>query len=136
MGRASMSFSDKSTESHENIVGLTKEWQNTDYYEVGHEWVYKGLSREIIAEKLITNKNDQIPKDWKFFCFHGDVTRVIVRRNIGRQMDEPRAAETYTTVTLIELKLKLLYPSYSGGRTARLLGVVRRSYSYFRIIIK
>lgn len=34
------------------------------------EWPYKGVPRLIMAEKYISDKNDEL-KDYKFFCFNG-----------------------------------------------------------------
>jgi hypothetical protein len=72
----------KSDHSFEEILELTEKWKSTDYYEVGHEWVYKDLSREVITETLITDDKGQVPKDWKFFCFHGEVK--IIQEDIDR----------------------------------------------------
>ncbi|HKK25202.1 MAG TPA: ATP-grasp fold amidoligase family protein [Gracilimonas sp.] len=100
----------KSDHSHNEIFDLTEEWKATDYYKVGHEWVYKGLSREIIAEKLITDPQGQIPKDWKFFCFHGEVK--IIQEDIDRYGDHPQSRNLYDR-SFQKIDAELLYPSSS-----------------------
>lgn len=42
----------------------------SDLYKEGKEWVYKNIPHRIIAEKYITNGNNDL-KDYKFFCFNG-----------------------------------------------------------------
>ncbi len=64
---------DKSAETFGNIRSLTETWLNTDYSGIGREWVYKGLPRKIIAEKLIEGPDGQPVAEYKFLCFHGNV---------------------------------------------------------------
>lgn len=97
----------KSDHSFQEIFKLTETWKNTDYYKVGHEWVYKGLSREIIAEKLITDSQGQIPKDWKFFCFHGKVK--IIQEDIDRYGNFPQKRNLYDR-NFNKIDAELLYP--------------------------
>lgn len=99
---------DKSLVSFSELAALTETWKNTDYYKVGHEWVYKDLSREIIAEKLITNSKGDIPKDWKFFCFNGKVK--IIQEDRDRYGDKPHTRNLYDR-NFNRLDAHLLYPS-------------------------
>lgn len=62
---------DKTEEIFSKIQDLTNSWQDTDYYKLGREWVYKDVPRTIVAEKLLLNTKGNIPGDYKFFCFHG-----------------------------------------------------------------
>lgn len=64
---------DKAEEDFANIRRMTRSWQATDYYKFGREWVYKDVARTIVAEELLQNSDGDIPKDYKFFCFHGHV---------------------------------------------------------------
>ena len=73
---------DKSTCSFHDLQKKTKEWQNTDYYKFGREWVYKNVPRTIIAEKLLKTADGHIPNDYKFYCFHGRVE--LVQIDFGR----------------------------------------------------
>ncbi|MFP8490142.1 ATP-grasp fold amidoligase family protein [Gracilimonas sp. Q87] len=104
-------ITDKTQQSYEHIIALTEKWKNIDYYQIGHEWVYKGLSREIIAETLITDSNNRIPKDWKFFCFHGEVK--VIQEDVGRYESEPHTRNLYDR-NFNKIEAKLLYPPYSG----------------------
>lgn len=44
-----------------------------NYYYHGREWPYKNVKPRIIAEKLLVDKNADDLRDYKFFCFNGEV---------------------------------------------------------------
>lgn len=44
-----------------------------NYYLSGREWPYKNVKPRIIAEKYMQQENRQDLKDYKFFCFGGEV---------------------------------------------------------------
>lgn len=53
------------------------------------EWVYKDVKPRIIAEKLLVDRvNNNIPQDYKFFCFNG--WPKIVLTVVGGHEDESR----------------------------------------------
>ncbi|REL24882.1 hypothetical protein DYD21_17155 [Rhodohalobacter sp. SW132] len=70
--------SQKNEEAFQEVQKLTTEWQELDYSSIGREWVYKDLPRTIVVEELLKNAEGKIPKDYKFFCFHGKVELVQV----------------------------------------------------------
>lgn len=43
-----------------------------DYFFSGREWAYKNISRKIIAEKYMQEKDNDELTDYKFFCFNGE----------------------------------------------------------------
>lgn len=45
---------------------------NINYYKKKREWQYKNVEPRILVEKLLLDKKQQIPNDYKFFCFHGE----------------------------------------------------------------
>lgn len=45
----------------------------TDYYLLGREWPYKDVPRKIIAEKYVEDSKTEELRDYKFFCFGGQV---------------------------------------------------------------
>ncbi len=69
---------DKNGEAFSDIQSLTQKWQQTDYYKFGREWVYKELSRTIVAEELLQTPSGTIPEDYKFFCFNGRVELIQI----------------------------------------------------------
>lgn len=44
-----------------------------DYYLTGREWPYKDVPRKIIAERYMIDKTLNELRDYKFFCFNGEV---------------------------------------------------------------
>jgi hypothetical protein len=64
---------DKEKSDPDEIIELTKSWQNTNYARFGREWVYENVPRTILAEKLLLTQEKKVPSDYKFFCFNGKV---------------------------------------------------------------
>ncbi|MCC5913209.1 MAG: hypothetical protein JJU46_02435 [Balneolaceae bacterium] len=68
----------KTDGSFENLRNLTEKWRKFNYARFGREWVYKDLPRIVLAEEMLLNRYDDIPRDYKFFCFHGQVEMIQV----------------------------------------------------------
>lgn len=64
----------KEDEKFEEIQKRTRKWMNTDFVKLGREWIYKGIERNIIAETMVAGPGGRAASDYKFFCFHGEVT--------------------------------------------------------------
>lgn len=63
---------------------LEKSLKNNFYY-MGREWPYKNVPPRIIAESYLEDTQTKELRDYKFFCFNGNVDSVMVciDRNIG-----------------------------------------------------
>jgi hypothetical protein len=48
-------------------------WMNKNYYYRSLEWQYKNIKPFILVEKLILDKNNKIPNDYKFNFFNGNL---------------------------------------------------------------
>lgn len=57
-----------------------------NYYINSREWPYKNVPHRIIAEKFI-GKIDELPVDYKFFCFDGKIDSVMLC--MGRELGRP-----------------------------------------------
>ena len=57
-----------------------------DYYLVSREWPYKNVERRIIAEQYLEDSETHDARDYKFFCFDGQVKcfKVDLDRFTGR----------------------------------------------------
>lgn len=97
---------DKQEEEYGEIQKLTQKWLQTDYSQLGREWVYKDLPRKIIAEKFLKSESGEIPYDYKFTCIHGDM--VFAQIDIDRFHNQRR--NLYNR-TFERLGVNLLYPS-------------------------
>lgn len=51
---------------------------HTDYYLISREWPYKNVPRKIIAEEYIEDVETGEARDYKFFCFGGNVKALFV----------------------------------------------------------
>lgn len=96
----------KSEIRYEDVKKTTDSWIQTEYFNIGREWVYKELPRTILAEKLLTDQNGKIPEDYKFFCFHGRVE--IIQIDIDRFVEQKR--NLYDR-NFKKLEGRLLYPN-------------------------
>ena len=61
--------------------GFEKRLKN-NYYWNSQEWQYKNIKPRIIVEKLLQDKNGNIPFDYKLHCFNGKVRMIQV--DMGR----------------------------------------------------
>lgn len=50
----------------------------TDYYRYAREWPYKNVPRKIIAEEFMVDESGTELKDYKFFCFDGEVKAMFI----------------------------------------------------------
>ncbi len=55
----------------------------TDYYKHGREWPYKNVPKKVIAEKYMVDESGTELKDYKFFCFDGEVKAMFISTNRG-----------------------------------------------------
>jgi hypothetical protein len=58
-----------------------KNWLKENYYYSLREWQYKNIPPAIVVEELLLKENNQIPKDYKFFCFNGQIEYIEVHEN-------------------------------------------------------
>jgi len=79
---------EKNRENFEEILAETNGWLNTDYYKFGREWVYKGLKRVLIVEKLLLDEGGRVPSDYKYYCFDGIVK--LIQVDVGRFSEQKR----------------------------------------------
>lgn len=57
--------------------------QKRSQYRAGREWSYKGLKPRIIAEKFMVDDSCIGLKDYKFFCFNGEVKAMFIATDRG-----------------------------------------------------
>ena len=60
------------------IIKMCKRWLKIPYGLDKLEWAYQSITRKIIIEKLLHNDNGNIPKDFKFYMFHGKCKLISV----------------------------------------------------------
>ena len=60
---------------------ICSKWINEDYSKRKNaleEWAYSGHRQEIIMEEVLRNRDNQLPKDYKVFVFHGKAKLIQV----------------------------------------------------------
>lgn len=55
----------------------------TNYYNHAREWPYKDVKPRIIAEKYMVDESGRELKDYKFFCFDGEVKAMYIATDRG-----------------------------------------------------
>lgn len=69
---------DKKTLDVEAAKKKIKHSLETDYYALGREWPYKNVPRRVIAEQFMEDSKTEELRDYKFFCFDGQVKALFV----------------------------------------------------------
>ncbi len=69
---------DKSALDWEKCKADLHKWMAEDLFSRFREWSYKGIIPRIIVEPLLLDSDGKLPKDYKFFCFDGEVKYVYV----------------------------------------------------------
>lgn len=84
---------DKSKLDTDALRRRMAEWMATDYGRDKHEYVYQGLPRRILAERLLEFGPGKLCYDYKFFCFRGvtQMIHVIVDRSTTDQFARTHA---------------------------------------------
>lgn len=55
---------------------------NRNYYYINREWPYKNVSKKIIIENYLEDKDNEPLRDFKFFCFNGKPKFVYVSEGL------------------------------------------------------
>ena len=69
---------DKKTIDQDEIIIKCKNWLSKTYGVFRHEWAYQRIKPEILVEKLLLDREGNIPPDYKFHVFHGKCKRIAV----------------------------------------------------------
>lgn len=76
----------KATASRDNVVRRLQKSMSQDLYKDSREWPYKNVPKRIIAEEYIEDAATQELRDYKFFCFDGNVEFLFIgseRQKLG-----------------------------------------------------
>lgn len=74
---------DKSTLDKAVAKSKIEKCMTTDYYKHGREWPYKNVPHRIIAEQYMVDESGTELKDYKFFCFNGEVKAMFISTGRG-----------------------------------------------------
>jgi hypothetical protein len=99
----------KNNENYSKVHYQTEKWKKFNYSKLGREWAYKDLPRTIVAEQLLLDSAGNIPKDYKFFCFNGQVK--FFQIDFDRFSNQKR--NLYDR-NFNQIDVTLNYPNYQG----------------------
>ena len=80
---------DKSTFDMEKARGFLKKKLKTNPFWYGREWPYKNLKPRILAEAYMEDEKTAELRDYKFFCFNGEVKALFIatdRQKAGEEV--------------------------------------------------
>lgn len=69
---------DKTTMDWKQQFKKMRRWMRLNYYYEKLEWVYKDIKPRIVCEKYLEDKVTRELRDYKFFCFDGEVKLIQV----------------------------------------------------------
>ena len=67
---------DTNSYSEEQIITICKSWLKKPYNLYSLEWGYQPIKRKILIQPVILNSSGNIPDEYRFFCFNGNVKLV------------------------------------------------------------
>lgn len=80
---------DKSQFNKAKAKRLLNKHLRRNYYYMGFEWPYKNVTPRIIAEKFMEDTKTKELRDYKFFCFKGEVKALFIateRQKVGEDV--------------------------------------------------
>ncbi len=66
------------TPVEQQLTEQCRRWLSTTHGRTRSEYWYQEIEPRIIVEELLVGENQDIPKDYKFFVFHGDVAYIQI----------------------------------------------------------
>lgn len=81
---------DKSKLDIEKVKKELAKGLNENYYLHRREWPYKDVPRKIIAEKYMVDESGTELKDYKFFCFDGEVKALFIAKDRMKEGEETK----------------------------------------------
>ena len=79
---------DKKEINKKKIIEKCAHWLSSQIYYISREPQYKDISKKIVIEKLLLNRDGKVPADCRFFCFNGKVE--FIQIDAGRFYNHER----------------------------------------------
>ena len=124
--------------NREKIVHACKMWLQLPFGLEKHEWAYRNIDRKIVVEKLIRDKQGNLPIDYKFHMFHGRCE--LIQVNQGHFADkEGRTLTMYSPDWVkqdVFWEFKSAEPVVAPSNLAEMLGIasdLSEGFDYVRV---
>lgn len=62
----------------EEVITKCRRWLKAPYGLAKNEWAYKDIKRRVVIEELLQDEEGKVPKDHRFYIFHGRCEIVLV----------------------------------------------------------
>lgn len=69
---------DKSKINKKNFFKILKKMKRSKFYLRSSELHYKNIKKRLICEKFIGDSSEELPNDYKFYCFNGKAEYVLI----------------------------------------------------------
>ena len=79
---------DKRSLNKRKALKILSQHLKADNFSFTREWPYKNVPRRIIAEQYVEDKKTHELRDYKFFCFNGQVKALFVAQDRGKSGEE------------------------------------------------
>jgi hypothetical protein len=67
------------------LKSIGRKWLASGYGQHLQEWGYCGIPRKIIGEIVLRDSTGQLPKDFKFYCIHGQIEMIGIFQKTGEK---------------------------------------------------
>lgn len=81
---------DKSKLDRSNAIKKLNKSLRRNYFKMYREWPYKNVPRKVFAEKYMVDESGYELKDYKFFCFNGDVKCLFIATDRDNKNEETK----------------------------------------------
>lgn len=81
---------DKSKFEKRQAISKLKKAHNRTYYYQNREWPYKNVPHRIICEQYMVDESGYELKDYKFFCFDGEVKALFIATDRGNEKEQTK----------------------------------------------
>ena len=117
-------------------------WMKRNYFYADREKQYKPIKPSILVEKLLLTKENRIPNDYKFNCFHGEVEFIYVsvdregtnKRNIYDRNWEPlHFTWAHKRKDISNLRGEEIAPPASFEKMIKMARHLAKDFPYVRI---
>ena len=113
---------DKSKMDVKKVKSELRAGLKQNYYLHGREWPYKDVPRKIIAEQYMEDAKTEELRDYKFFCFNGEVKAMFIamdRQTLGEEVKFDFFVMAHDTEEANRAEFKRVC---EGVRIAKILG--------------
>lgn len=127
---------DKSDVDRKKVYSKLNYWLDENYGIVSSELQYKKIVPQIVIEKFIEGKNDDLPVDYKFFASRGDVICCLLVTGRGRKVERIYVDTEFRDLNLVNEYTGADYRTLKPDSYEEMIDVARllsRDFPFVRV---